>query len=143
MAQLPAGTPSYAAEQSLAQLVAGAAPPSGTTIDTLSSLALLKKLAVPNSEDAKVVDAAIKHETKYLKTALHALQSNPALSSRFGQGIGAAMSLASILRARHATKVYDSVVDGAMADSGNKFGLETVENSVKRINNPKVIQDRS
>ena len=53
-----------------------------------------------------------------------------------------ALSLASILRARHATKVYDSVVDGAMAESGTKFGLEKIEESVKRINNQKVIKER-
>ena len=96
----PPSTTSYQTEKNLASLISGDTTSALSTVDTLSSLKLLRDLAVgsANDGDKTSIQQCIQTETRYLRTALKALQANPALQNKFGQGLGAALSLANVLR---------------------------------------------
>lgn len=128
------GAPSYAAQQSLAALLANDTTAALSTVDTLSSLKLLRDL-VPEG-DKGLIQRTIDVESRYLKTSLKLLQSpeGGALRTKFGEGLGAALSLASLLRSRHAEKTYDALIDQGIEKAGASFGLETYQSRADRLN---------
>ena len=129
------GAPSYAAQQSLAALLSNDTTAALSTVDTLSSLKLLRDL-VPEG-DKPLIQRTINVESRYLKTALKALQDNKALRDKFGEGLGAALSLSSLIRSRHAEKTYDAIIDQGIERAGGSFGLETFESRAAMLNGTK------
>ena len=89
----PPASTSYQTEKNLASLISGDTTSALSTVDTLSSLKLLRDLAKDstNDLDRKSIQQVIQTETRYLRTAIHALQSTPSLQNKFGQGLGAAL----------------------------------------------------
>ena len=141
----PPASTSYQTEKNLASLISGDTTSALSTVDTLSSLKLLRDLAKDstNDQDVKIIQQVIQTETRYLRTAIHALQSTPSLQNKFGQGLGAALSLANVLREKHAEKTYDSIITEAIKDNGSKTGLETPEDRRIRLNNTTLLQPNS
>ena len=126
------GAPSYAAQQSLAALLTNDTVAPLSTVDTLSSLKWLRDL-VPN-KDSPLIQRTINVETRYLKTSLKLLQNSEALRNRFGEGLGAALSLSSLIRSRHAEKTYDAIIDKGIESAGATFGLETPQARADQLN---------
>ena len=96
-----------------------------------------------NELDKKSIQQVIQTETRYLRTAIHALQSTPSLQNKFGQGLGAALSLANVLREKHAEKTYDSIITDAIKVNGGKTGLEAPEARRIRLNTSLLLQPTS
>ena len=142
-AQPPAST-SYQTEKNLASLISGDTTSALSTVDTLSSLKLLRDLATDskNPRDKASIQQVIQTETRYLRTAIHALQNVPALQNKFGQGLGAALSLANVLREKHSEKTYDNIITGTLTSAGSLTGLETPAQRTGRLNNATLLQPR-
>ena len=143
-AAAPPATTSYQTEKSLASLISGDTTSALSTVDTLSSLKLLRDLAAEsqNVNDKASIQKCIQNETRYLRTALHALQNVPALQNKFGQGLGAALSLANVLRGKHKEKTYDNIITGSLRDAGALTGLETPAVRAGRLNSNVLLQPR-
>jgi len=143
-AQPPAST-SYQTEKNLASLISGDTTSALSTVDTLSSLKLLRDLAEKstNVEDVRSIQQVIQTETRYLRTSIRALQTTPSLQAKFGQGLGAALSLANVLREKHAEKTYDTIITDALKINGAKTGLETPAERGKRLNTQSLLQPSS
>ena len=141
----PSASTSYQTERNLASPISGDTTSALSTVDTLSSLKLLRDLAENSSNelDKKSIQQVIQTETRYLRTAIHALQSTPSLQNKFGQGLGAALSLANVLREKHAEKTYDSIITDAIKVNGGKTGLEAPEARRIRLNTSLLLQPTS
>ena len=141
----PPATTSYQTEKNLASLISGDTTSALSTVDTLSSLKLLRDLAEhsENKADKKSIQQVIQVETRYLRTAIHALQNVPQIQAKFGQGLGAALSLASVLREKHAEKTYDHIITKALTGAGSLTGLETPLERATRLNKTGLLQPRS
>ena len=141
----PPTTTSYQTEKNLASLIAQDTTSALSTVDTLSSLKLLRDLAEhsENKSDKKSIQQVIQVETRYLRTAIHALQNVPQIQAKFGQGLGAALSLASVLREKHAEKTYDTIVTKALTEAGSLTGLETPFARAERLNKANLLQPSS
>ena len=138
----PPMTTSYQTEKNLASLISGDTTSALSTVDTLSSLKLLRDLAErsANDGDKKSIQQCIQTETRYLRIALKSLQANPALQSKFGQGLGAALSLANVLREKHSEKTYDAIISTALETQGGASGLETPGQRALRLNKDVLLQ---
>ena len=138
----PPMTTSYQTEKNLASLISGDTTSALSTVDTLSSLKLLRDLAErsANDGDKKSIQQCIQTETRYLRIALKSLQANPALQSKFGQGLGAALSLANVLREKHSEKTYDAIITDALTKQGGESGLETPGKRAERLNQDALLQ---
>ena len=141
----PPASTSYQTEKNLASLISGDTTSALSTVDTLSSLKLLRDLAdnSANPLDKTSIQQVIQTETRYLRTAIHALQNTPSLQNKFGQGLGAALSLANVLREKHAEHTYDHIISDAIIESGGKTGLETPEDRAFRLNTALLLQPTS
>ena len=140
----PPSNNSYQTQQNLAQLVSSDVTSALSTVDTLSSLKLLRELSSSDSikkADRDSIQACIDSETRYLRTSLHMLQNTPALSRKFGVGLGAALSLSSVLRQKHAEKTYDTVITKALNIASGKTGLMTPEKRAGKLNKTSLLQD--
>ena len=137
----PPSTTSYQTEKNLASLISGDTTSALSTVDTLSFLKLLRDLAErsANDGDKKSIQQCIQTETRYLRIALKSLQANPALQSKFGQGLGAALSLANILREKHSVLTYDAIIGKAL-EQGVASGLETPGKRAERLNQDALLQ---
>jgi len=138
----PPSSTGYQTQQNLASLISGDTTSALSTVDTLSSLKLLRELASgPIDGDArKSIQACINSETKYLRTSLFMLQNTPALSRKFGVGLGAALSLANVLREKHAEKTYNEIITTSLDAAGAKTGLETPKERADFLNGTSLLQ---
>ena len=141
----PPATTSYQTEKNLASLISGDTTSALSTVDTLSSLKLLRDLAEhsENKQDKKSIQQVIQVETRYLRTAIHALQNVPSIQAKFGQGLGAALSLANVLREKHAEATYDTIITKALTEAGSLTGLETPIARADRLNKASLLQPSS
>ena len=120
---------SYDAQQKLNQLIANDTTPNMSTIDILSSLKLI------NHFEQKVADAddnpstkIAKEELKYLSLGMKALDSNPALTSRFGSGFQGAMAISGLLKAKQSERVYNEIIDGILDSDPSTLLANVVAN---------------
>ena len=141
----PPSNTSYQTQKNLASLISGDTTSALSTVDTLSSLKLLRDLAEgsTNARDKTSIQQVIQTETRYLRTAIHALQSTPSLQNKFGQGLGAALSLANVLREKHADKTYDLIINRTIENNAVKTGLELPSKRAERLNLNTLLQPRS
>ena len=105
--------------QAIANLVSGQTAPPLTTLDTMTTLKMLKNV-LPDHQHY-LINNVINVETKYLRTALHMLENNPALKRHFGTGVGAGMALASLVREWEAKDILDNIMAQAFKDSSKKM----------------------
>ena len=110
-------------DQSIANLVSGQTAPPLTTLDTMATLKMLKDV-LPDHQHY-LINNVINVETKYLRTALHMLEANPALKRHFGTGVGAGMALASLVREREAKDILDNIMKTAFTDASAKMNEGT------------------
>ena len=141
----PPSSTSYQTEKNLASLIAGDTNSALSTVDTLSSLKLLRDLAGSSTDDRdkSSIQQCIDTETQFLRTALFALQKTPALSAKFGTGLGAALSLANVLREKHTMRSYDAIISRSLDEAGALTGLETPDKRADRLNETRVLQRAS
>ena len=124
---------SFEAEKKLEGLIANDTAPQLSTIDILSSLKLISHFESKIEDgDRNPTTAIAKEELKYLGLAMKALEGNPALSQRFGNGFSGAMAVSGLLKQRQSERVYKNIIDGVL-DSGSAVGLD-LNTSVARVN---------
>ena len=80
----------------------------------------------------KATSKIAKEELKYLGLAMKALNENPALSTRFGNGFSGAMAVSGLLKQRQSERVYKNIIDNVL-DTGTSEGLD-LNSSVSRVN---------
>ena len=124
---------SYDSEKKLESLISNDLSPQLSTIDILSSLKLIghfeeKITSDPDAPTSKIAA----EELKYLGLAMKALNDNPALSTRFGNGFSGAMAVSGLLKQRQSERVYKNIIDSVL-DTGVKEGLD-LDTSVSRVN---------
>jgi len=80
------------------------------------SKASLKEMAVA-TDDKKLWQGYIDNSTRMLRLAASAIQDNPAIEEKLGvSGLQGVLALASLLKQRHADKVFDKVMDNAIGE---------------------------
>ena len=131
-------------DQSIANLVSGQTAPPLTTLDTMATLKMLKDVLPAHQH--YLINNVINVETKYLRTALHMLEANPALKRHFGTGVGAGMALASLVREREAKDILDNIMRDAFTDASttmNKtadgYGLVSAAAQATELNKGKTL----
>ena len=118
---------SFDAQQKLEALITNDTAPSMSTIDILSSLKLIehwegKIKGSPGDPSAKIA----KEELKYLSAAMRAMDSNPALTNRFGSGFQGAMAISSLLKQKQAERVYDNIITKVLDQTGSGLEMSSV-----------------
>ena len=119
----PPASTSYQTEKNLANLTSGDSTSALSSVDTLSGLNLFGYLASGSIIGKDSIRQCINTMTRYFRTALHALQKVPALRNKFGEGLGAALPLASVLREKYSEKTYDAIISQAITGAGKLNGL--------------------
>ena len=105
----------YSDIKQLERHIANDVTPSRTTTDILANLKLIGEMNKLKNE-ADGLGPIVKEEMKYLQAAMTGLAGNRILRERFGAGLQGAMDVAALLKDRYNTKVFDAVMDKAMAD---------------------------
>ena len=101
------------------------------------------------TDDKKLWQGYIDNSTRMLRLAASAIQDNPAIEEKLGvSGLQGVLALASLLKQRHADKVFDRVMDNAIgegdADSRareQRLGLDEVAKRFSLVNNTTFVSD--
>ena len=118
--------------------------PSRTTTDILANLKLIGQVGAMagGGNDASLKKIA-QEEMKYLNAAMHAVSMNPMLSEKFGSGLQGALDVATLLKDRYTSRVYESMLDTsldkAIAQQGGEVFLKPIDR-VKKLNHGDSIQ---
>lgn len=105
----------YSDIKQLERHIANDTTPSRTTTDILANLKLIGEMSKLTKEP-NGLGPIVQEEMKYLQAAMTGLSGNRILRDRFGSGLQGAMDVAALLKDRYNTKVFDAVMDKAMAD---------------------------
>jgi hypothetical protein len=108
---------SFEGQQKISQLITNdVSAQNPSTIDILSSLKL-----IGHFEDAgvqKTVAGQIaQKEIEYLKLGMQAVQNNPALSNKFGNGFSGAMAVSQLLKQKQSERIYDDIMNSILETS--------------------------
>jgi hypothetical protein len=122
---------SFEGQQKISQLITNdVSAQNPSTIDILSSLKL-----IGHFEDAgvqKTVAGQIaQKEIEYLKLGMTAIQSNPALSNKFGNGFSGSMAVAQLLKQKQSERIYDDIMNSILETSD----VFKKDNVIKGLNN--------
>ena len=104
---------------SLQNTIAGDNTKPLSTIDTLASLKALNFFAKGEGID-ETVGAIAKNEIAYLTASMKAINDNPLLSMKFGNGLDGAMNLSQLLKQRNGQRIYEQTLDVYAKDVKNK-----------------------
>ena len=143
----PAAASSFSVQQQLAAKIGGSQRDTHAVspLDELLALKSLKEMGA-STEDKKLWQGYINNSTRMLRLAAEAINRNPAIEEKLGvSGLQGVLALASLLKQRHADKVFDKVMDNAIGEGqgsqGTKararaaeIGLETVDKRYAFVN---------
>ena len=104
---------------SLQNTIAGDNTKPLSTIDTLASLKALNFFAKGEGID-ETVGAIAKNEIAYLTASMKAINDNPLLSMKFGNGLDGAMNLSQLLKQRNGQRIYEQTLDVYAKDVKNR-----------------------
>ena len=115
-------------------------------LDELLALKSLKEMGA-NDADRLLWQGYIDNSTRMLRLAAQAIKTNPAIEEKLGvSGLQGVLALASLLKQRHADKVFDSVMDNAIgevagpgATYARSIGLPLVSTRYKNVNTPALV----
>ena len=134
----------YSDLKSLQRTMVNDVSPSRTTTDILANLKLIGQVGAMagGGNDASLKKIA-QEEMKYLNAAMHAVSANPMLSEKFGSGLQGALDVATLLKDRYTSRVYESMLDTsldkAIAQQGGEVFLAPIDR-VKKLNHGADIQ---
>lgn len=136
-------TDNYSDLKSLQRNIANDTTPSRTTTDILSNLKLIGQVGeMAGSGNKESLKKIASEEMKYLNAAMHAVSQNPILSEKFGSGLQGALDVASLLKDRYTTKVYEEMLDQslgkAISDQGGDVFLAPSDR-VRKLNHGSAI----
>jgi hypothetical protein len=103
-----------------------------STVDTLASLKLIRSFQNPSESDKNTsAQKLAESELSYLNTAITAINSNEALSNKFGKSFEGALSLTSLLKQKQAQRTYDKIFNDIL-EKNDATKLDNVVNSLNR-----------
>jgi hypothetical protein len=143
----PAAASSFSVQQQLAAKIGGSQRDTHAVspLDELLALKSLKEMGA-TTDDKKLWQGYINNSTRMLRLAAEAINRNPAIEEKLGvSGLQGVLALASLLKQRHADKVFDKIMDNAIGEGqgtqGTKararaaeIGLETVDKRYAFVN---------
>ena len=146
----PAAASSFSVQQQLAAKMGGSQKDTHAVspLDELLALKSLKEMAVA-TDDKKLWQGYIDNSTRMLRLAASAIQENPAIEEKLGvSGLQGVLALASLLKQRHADKVFDKVMDQAIGEGdaasrerAQRLGLDAVAKRYSLVNNTTFVSD--
>jgi hypothetical protein len=134
----------YSQLKELQRNIANDVTPSRTTTDILANLKLLGQVGeMAGGANKDSLAKIASEEMKYLNAAMYAVTKNPILSEKFGSGLQGAMDVASLLKDRYTTKVYEEMLDSSLSKAIKEVGgtsFLTPEARVAKLNHGKGIE---
>jgi hypothetical protein len=145
-----AAASSFSVQQQLAAKIGGSQKNmhAVSPLDELLALKSLKEMAA-STDDKTLWQGYIDNSTRMLRLAASAINDNPAIEEKLGvSGLQGVLALASLLKQRHADKVFDKVMDNAIGEGDDKsraraqaLKLDSVAKRYARVNNTNFISD--
>ena len=134
----------YSDLKSLQRTMVNDVSPSRTTTDILANLKLIGQVGeMAGNKNKASLQKIAQEEMKYLNAAMHAVSVNPMLSEKFGSGLQGALDVATLLKDRYTSRVYESMLDTsldkAIAQQGGEVFLAPIDR-VKKLNHGGNIQ---
>lgn len=116
---------SFEGQQKISQLVANdITAQNPNTIDILSSLKLISHFESDGAKDT-VAGRIAQKEIEYLKLGMEAVQNNPALANKFGNGFAGASAVSQLLKQKQSERIYDDIMNSILEGS-EAFKKDTV-----------------
>ena len=141
----PAAASSFSVQQQLAAKIGGSQKDTHAVspLDELLALKSLKEMGADEA-DRDLWQGYIDNSTRMLRLAAQAIKTNPAIEEKLGvSGLQGVLALASLLKQRHADKVFDKVMDNAIGEGGGggatyarSIGLPLVADRYANVNRP-------
>ena len=134
----------YSDLKSLQRTMVNDVSPSRTTTDILANLKHIGQVGAMagGGNDASLKKIA-QEEMKYLNAAMHAVSVNPMLSEKFGSGLQGALDVATLLKDRYTSRVYEEMLDTSLDKAITKQGEDVFlapKARVERLNHGKEIE---
>lgn len=107
---------SYEKEQLIHQQLLGDRTPVVTSIDNLSTLALLKKIEALAEDKTDDMSGIAASEIKYIRAGARALKLNVTLRNKFGQNLAGAIQIGDLIKKRRSQVAFDKMIDMDMGD---------------------------
>jgi hypothetical protein len=146
----PAAASSFSVQQQLAAKMGGSQKDTHAVspLDELLALKSLKEMA-KSTTDKDLWQDYIDNSTRMLRLAATAIKDNPAIEEKLGvSGLQGVLALASLLKQRHADKVFDRVMDQAISEgddtsraTAQRLGLDAVAKRYSLVNNTTFVSD--
>jgi hypothetical protein len=117
-------------------------------LDELLALKSLKEMAV-GTDDKRLWQGYIDNSTRMLRLAASAMKDNPAIEEKLGvSGLQGVLALASLLKKRHADKVFDKVMEIAIGEGDDNsraraqaLKLDSVAARYAKVNKTKFVSE--
>jgi hypothetical protein len=128
MTDQTASADSFGAQQKLAQFITNDMNPVQSTQNILASLKLISHFE--NADEDLTTTKIAKEELKYLALAMGAIQSNPALSQKFGNGFAGAQAVSGLLKQQQSERVYKDILNNILEQNDGT----SLANTIGKIN---------